>query len=176
MNLVLHWSQSLQHHRLLFENYCQIIDCISNMDTIRRVAARECDRVTVHDLFVHEERSTYPSVWFNDPANEGLKPPLILPKFPKDTTIAQLRNTVYHGITHHTLDAHQAMLYIYFLLKENKMTLDSDWESFGRVIGVVNDGVSLDNLADVRVGTEEVTLSTLAVAAQRSDDKWMLLY
>ncbi|UHK03011.1 MAG: nucleocapsid protein [Hangzhou tipula scripta rhabdovirus 1] len=104
------------------------------------------------DLPVNNERleednqGTHPNVWFD--ANPGQKPPISL-KIPTDEDMPGLRRTIKDGMAAGILDPHTVVSFLYAEFLKHPMQLTEDWTSFGRVIGVRGERITLENLLTI---------------------------
>lgn len=128
-----------------------------------------------------EGNPVYPNEWFKNPANEGKKPPLIIPK-KADVELSILRKWVYSGIRSHTLLPTVVRAYLYAVISEFKCRLARPWTSFGRKIGDIGQDVGLSdvfsivfdnddgNSLDGKEKPEDQSTS------EKKDDLWMCIY
>lgn len=147
-------------------------------DTVRFVSEIEADRYCEIPYmgFTNYGKPEYPIEWFTKDETMTTKPALTIPKWPPGTNIIHMRNTAYVGIRHNTITVHQAMAYIYSVMRSRPMTLTADWKSFGRVIGLANEKITIDNLADITPGDHMIDHLVSTTPIGQKEDRWMMLY
>lgn len=134
-------------------------------------------RVQIFDsLAATEQAVTYPSDWFNNPKNAGMKPPIVI-AYNKRLTLHGLRQWVYYGIKNHTLNVEVSITYLLHMLENYPHKITETWTSFGRIIANANGMVRVSDLLQVNLDETSTALDGPEVQGVLEEwDKWMSLY
>lgn len=86
--------------------------------------------------------------------------------------LEEARRAIKKGIIDNNIDLDLAKTFLYFYAKTIKSKLDSDWESYGRTIGLDKQEITPLDLVKVETVTRRVDVQVTA-AAEPDDDGWM---
>lgn len=127
-----------------------------------------------HLNFTEGFTASYPETWFvnNVTLTEAKKPPIGIHS---DLNLATSRALVLGGLSKSMRPSIPAT-YLFHAFKESTGTLDTDWNSFSRNIGLAQEEVHLGNLFAVQEAKKLVDAGSASATAKSEDDKWLPLY
>lgn len=127
-------------------------------------------------LAATEQTITYPSDWFNNPRNAGMKPPIVV-AYSDGLTLHALRQWVFYGIKNHTLNVEVSIAYLINMLEYHPYKITEAWTSFGRIIANPNDMVTVSDLLSITSDRASTALDGPEVHGVLEEwDRWMSLY
>lgn len=110
---------------------------------------------------------TYPREWFTNISN--IKPIVSVQHF--DASLEVVRKSIRHAIEWDSVILNQAVTYLYLVFKNIKMTLDKDWKSYNRDIGLADEEISIDNIIIAKPDTTSPwNLGESTIPTDESDD------